>query len=240
MQEIIDILHQKKFSTVADLAKALNVSTSTVRRDLARLSEDEKVVCSKNGVIPISEMRSDPSIIFRSTINADAKNAIARAAAKLVNDSNIIFIDSSSTALYMTDYLMYKSNITVITNSIAVASKLRKSSVNMIILGGKFSERSHSFTGDIAEECIQKYNFDISFVSSVAITKLGYAAETVESAASLRRVVFKHSAKNVLLCDSSKIDLDRAFNIAHIDAFDYIITNDPVKPTGTHAKIIRV
>lgn len=240
MREIMDILHQKKFSTVADLAKALSVSSSTIRRDLVKLIDNEKVVCSKNGVIPVSEMRSDPSIVFRSSINAAAKNAISRAAAKLVQDNNIIFIDSSSTTLYMTDYLMYKGNITVITNSIAVATKLRGSNIKIILIGGKFSNRSHAFIGDMAEECIKKYNFDISFISSVAITKLGYAAETVESAASIRRVVLKHSAKNVLLCDSSKMNLDRAFNIGHIDDFDYIITNDPSDPQPSHARVIRV
>ncbi|MEA5136698.1 MAG: DeoR/GlpR family DNA-binding transcription regulator [Candidatus Fimivivens sp.] len=240
MKDIMDILHQKKFSTIADLAKTLCVSSSTIRRDLIRLTDCEMVVCSKNGVIPVSEMRADPSIVFRTNINAEAKNAISREAAKLVHDNDIIYIDSSSTTLYMTDYLLYKGNLTVITNSIAVAAKLRGSNIKLILIGGKFSDRSHAFTGDMAEECIKKYNFDISFLSSVAVTRLGYAAETVASAAAIRRVIFTHSAKNVLLCDSSKMKLDRAFNIAHIDDFDYIITDDPVNPCTTRAKVIRV
>ncbi len=237
---IMEILHKKKFCTIAELAQILGVSSSTVRRDLAELSSREMVVCSKNGVIPISEMHSDPYISFRINIHAEAKSLIAREAAKLVSDNNIIFLDSSSTTLYMADYLVYKSNLTVITNSIAVASKLSGSNIKLILIGGKFSGRSHAFAGSMAEEFTRKYNFNIAFMSSVAVTNLGYAAETVHKAASIRRVVFSHSAKNVLLCDRSKMNLDRAFNIAHIDEFDFIITDDPVSPQNTRATVIRV
>lgn len=240
MQTIMNILHDKKYSTIAELAQMLDVSSSTVRRDLAELAGREMVVCSKNGVIPVSEMRSDPYISFRANINAEAKNLICREAAKLVSDNSVIYLDSSSTTLYMADYLTYKSNLTVITNSIAVVSKLSGSNVNVIVIGGQFSERSHAFAGSMAEEAVRNYNFDMSFMSSVAVTKLGYAAETVYRAASLRRIVFSHSAKNVLLCDQSKMNLDRSFNIAHIDEFDYIVTDDPVHPQNTRATVIRV
>ena len=225
---IMETLHEKKFCTIAELAQILDVSSSTIRRDLAELSVREMVVCSKNGVIPISELHSDPYISFRTSIHAEAKSIISREAAKLVGDNSVIFLDSSSTTLFMTDYLAYKSNLTVITNSIAVASKLGGSGIRLILIGGEFSDRSHAFAGSTAEEMVRRYNFDASFLSSVAVTKQGYAAETVHRAASLRRVVFSHSAQNILLCDRSKMNLDRSFNIAHIDEFDFIVTDDPV------------
>ena len=240
MSGIMEILHKKKISTISDLASAMGVSVSTIRRDIEKLVENELVLCKKNSVVPISELSSDLSIAFRSNINAAAKNAIAREAVKLIKDNSTIIMDSSSTALCMTEHLFYRHNLTIITNSIAAVEKLRGSKNKLILIGGKFSERSYAFIGEMAEECIKNYNYDMSFISSVAITKLGYAAETVAGAAAIRRIIFSHSAKNVLLCDSSKMQIERSFNIAHIDEFDYIITNDKVYPQNTRAQVIRV
>lgn len=240
IQQIQQILREKNYITVEELSQQLAVSPSTIRRDLAELSRRGLVVCGRNSVIPVSEMHTDTSISFRSGLNAQAKASIARRASHLVQNNSLVYLDSSSTVLNMADYLRARKNVVVVTNSLLVMERLRGSGIPLYLIGGFLSERSHAFYGPLAEEALNEYNFDCAFLSPVAITDEGYAAETTEIAATIRKAVVRRTRSSVLLCDHSKIGQYRAYNIGHINTFQYIVTDDPVRIQNTTATVLRV
>lgn len=106
------------------------------------------------------------------------------------------------------------------------------------LIGGEMSPPSQGFFGPAAEHALRRYNFDLAFFSPVAVTPQGFAAETVEHSASLRRVAMEQTQSSVLLFDNSKIGLTRPYNIAHIDAFRYLITDDD-KPIPASKAVVR-
>ncbi len=240
IQQIQQLLREKNYVTVEELSQRLAVSSSTIRRDLAELSRRGLVVCGRNSVIPVSEMHTDTSISFRSGLNAQAKANIARRASHLVQNNSVIFLDSSSTVLSMVDYLRTKKNVVVVTNSLIVVERLRGNAIPVYLIGGFLSERSHAFYGPLAEEALREYNFDSAFLSPVVITDAGYAAETTEIAATIRKAAVQRARSAVLLCDHSKIGQYRAYNIGHINTFQYIVTDDPVHIQNTTATVLRV
>ena len=240
LRQILGALQESKYLTVSQLAAKLAISTSTLRRDLDELVRRELVVRSKNGVIPASEMRTDTSVSFRTGVNAQAKVAIAKDAVKLIKSNSVIFLDSSSTVLNMANYLYRVPNVVVVTNSLMVVARLRGSSIPVYLIGGQMSERSHAFMGPLAEQAVLEYNFDYAFFSPVVITPQGYAAETTVEAASMRKAALERAQCGVLLCDSSKIGQHRVYNLAHINDFRYIITDDPERPANTTATVLRV
>jgi DeoR/GlpR family transcriptional regulator of sugar metabolism len=237
---IAKLLHQRSYATIDELAQFLGVSTSTVRRDLAELARRNLVIKGRNGALFASGSHRDAFVGLRSNVNVREKTLIAQAAANLVKNSSVIYLDSSSTVQYMAEALMQKVDLTVVTNSLIMLSRLRGGSVHLYLIGGEFASKSHSCVGDIAEESLNHYHFDYAFFSSVVITKDGFAAETTESSASIRREVMQHSQCNVLLCDHSKIDQTRPFSFARIDDMDYIITDDPVRPEHCRCEVVRV
>ena len=222
IQQIQQLLREKNYVTVEELSQRLAVSSSTIRRDLAELSRRGLVVCGRNSVIPVSEMHTDTSISFRSGLNAQAKANIARRASHLVQNNSVIFLDSSSTVLSMVDYLRTKKNVVVVTNSLIVVERLRGNAIPVYLIGGFLSARSPAFYGPLV------------------VREAASAAATTELAATIRKAAVQRARSAVLLCDHSKIGQYRAYNIGHINTFQYIVTDDPVHIQNTTATVLRV
>ena len=242
-QRLLDILgtvREKGYTTTQELAERFDVSLSTIRRDLSELNQRGMVAISKNGVVPISETIVDTPVSFRSTVNAHAKALIARNAIQLVSSGSTVFLDSSSTVLQMVGGLRNLRDIVVVTNSLPVVKRLQGSSVSVRLIGGEMSPLSQGFFGPAAEQALCRFNFDLAFFSPVAVTHQGFAAETTENSASLRRAAMEQAQSSVLLFDNSKIGLTRPYNIAHIDAFRYLITDDEKHTLASRSVVRRV
>ena len=237
---ILGTVREKGYATTQELAETFDVSLSTIRRDLSELNQRGMVAMSKNGVVPVSETIVDTPVNFRSTVNAHAKAAIARNALQLVSSGSTVFLDSSSTVLQMANGLRNMRDIVVVTNSLPVAMRFRGGPVQVRLIGGEMSSVSRGFFGPAAEQALRRFNFDLAFFSPVAVTPQGFAAETTESAASLRRAAMEQAQGSVLLFDSTKIGLTRPYNIAHIDVFRYLITDDDKHTLASKAIVRRV
>jgi DeoR family fructose operon transcriptional repressor len=240
LSDIMKLLNKKGYSTVQELAKQLDVSPSTVRRDLQVLTMRNLVAFRKDGIVPLSSQWVDTPMSHRVSVNAMAKRGIAMDALKLVEEGSAIFLDASTTVLAMVDALRSFRNLIVITHSLPVATRLKGSGIRINLIGGEMSPRSGGFYGPMAEEAVKGYNFDMAFMSPVAITPENYAAETIEPAATIRRAAMEQARSSVLLCDHSKIGQSRPYNIAHLDRFDYIITDDNQYVFETTATVRRV
>ena len=238
--DILVTVREKGYTTTQELAEKFGVSVSTVRRDVSELNRRGMVSISKNGVVPISETIVDTPVGFRTTVNTQAKALIARDALQLVSSGSMIFLDSSSTVLQMVSGLRNMRNIIVVTNSLPVAERFQGSAVPVHLIGGEMSKISKSFFGPAAEEAVRAFNFDLAFFSPVAVTPSGFAAETTEYAASLRKAAMEQAQSAVLLFDHSKIGLTRPYNVAHLDAFRYLITDDEKHPLSSKAIVRRV
>ncbi|MBQ8080965.1 MAG: DeoR/GlpR transcriptional regulator [Clostridia bacterium] len=240
LDSILRMLNVKGFATVPQLCAQFGVSPATVRRDLEELSERRLVHRNRNGAVPYQEHHTEASVHFRAAVNAKAKEKIARAASELVEDGSLIFIDSSTTVLSMVSFLNERKNLTIVSNSLMLMTLMKNTCHRLILTGGEYYAPSHAFYGSLAVEGIEAYNFDYAFISSVAVTEEGWAAETLEHSVSVRQAAFGHARRSVLMCDKSKMNLHRPYNIIHIDSLDQIITDDPVYPVNTATPVIRV
>jgi len=237
---IVQLITKRGFVTVPQLCKQFHASPATIRRDLQALSQKQLILRNRNGAVPCQEHHTEASVHFRAAVNAKAKQRIAQAAAELVRDGSLIFIDSSTTVLSMVDFLASKKNLTIVSNSLLLMTLMRETGHRLVLTGGEYFAPSHAFYGELAVETLENYNFDCAFISSVAITQDGYAAETLEHSVFVRQTALRRARVAVLLCDKSKMNLHRAYNIAPIDAMDYIITDDPIYPKNSSARVIRV
>lgn len=160
--QILDLIISEGKISVVDLAKKMNVSQVTIRKDLDYLSSKGLITREYGYALTLS----NDDISNRLVHNYSTKLKIAKLAAQIVSDGEIIMIESGSTcALFAEELCKTKKNIKIITNSIFIANFLREyKNVDITILGGEFQGVSQVNTGPITKLCAEQYMVDKLFL----------------------------------------------------------------------------
>lgn len=149
-------------ASVGTLARDFGVTPSTIRRDLARLARDGRIVRTYGGAAIGGPM---PRVGTRS----DAKARIGAAAAARVQDGDTILISSGTTTLEFARQLGDR-RITVITNALDVANVLvDRPSIELVVLGGVMRRGMHSMLGHLAELALRELRADTLYMGIGAI-----------------------------------------------------------------------
>lgn len=223
IDEILKILKENHYVTVDYLVKQIRYSPASIRRDLTLLEKQGLVTRSYGGVT-----YKDPNISpyrFRQHSMKLAKNAIAKRAASIVKNGDVIFIDGSSTTQYMGRYLIEKNGITVVTCNMMLADFLSEHGVKTYCTGGMVVEHPGILGGPMALEMLSKFNFDISFFSSTAFDTGGKILSLSERGAANIKCYREHSKKLTYLCGSDKFGAEANFVSLTLDEVDFFISD---------------
>lgn len=226
--KILNILEEKNYITSQELAKILYVSMPTIRRDLADLESKKQLLRSHGGAKRVNSEHIVTPLDFRKNVNHAEKRRICKTASDLITDNSIVFIDASTTAMQMAEFLSPKQNITVITNGIPLLIALTKKGIKTYSTGGELQENSLAYAGTFSEEFVKKFNIDICFFSSHGVDKNNMIVDTSLPETQLRKTVLEQSREKVFLCDSTKFDLTAPYNLIPIEKADFIITNSEI------------
>lgn len=225
LNQIRNILYEKKTISIKDLADTLYCSTSTVRRDLVELEKSGFLRRTHGGATLITNTTTEFSSALRSLDNQEAKKEICKIASKFIKDDMSIFIDSSSTLYFITEYIASHHNIKLITNGLKIASELRYSdNVEIFLAGGVLKNNSLSMIGDYASSFISDFNADLCLMSCKFLDDDGFYEADYQQA-HIKKNMLMNSKIKVMLCDSTKFGYQSYINLAKIDDIDYIITN---------------
>ncbi len=223
MDEIMKILKKNQYVTVDYLVKEIKYSAASIRRDLTLLQKQGLVTRSYGGVAykdaNISPFR------FRQHSMKTAKNAIAKKAASLVNNGDIIFLDGSSTTQYMGHFLTEKKGITVVTCNMFLADFLSEHGVNTYCTGGRIVEYPGILGGNFMLDTLSKFNIDIAFFSSTAFNSKGQIVSLSEGGVLNQQSFRKYSNKLVYLCGSDKFNTEGKFISLTLNDIDYFISD---------------
>lgn len=203
-KRILEILNQNDVVKIDDLLKIFpEISPSTLRRDLKELENKRKIeTLAGGGVKKISTMSEIP-ISHRSEHFSDEKEKIAKIAADLVQDGDVIYLDSGSSCTSLFRELLGKK-ITIYTTNLGIFKYTDGFAGEIIVLGGRFNPMNHSLTGPYTESMLNELYFNKSFLGINSIDeKLGAMTPSIEEAIK-KRLVKDHSDTTYLLCDSSK------------------------------------
>ncbi|MBP2098454.1 DeoR/GlpR family DNA-binding transcription regulator [Enterococcus rivorum] len=161
-EEILAIVSQNKKIEVNKLSELLNVSKVTIRKDLDRL-ESRGLLHRQHG---FALLNNTDDINYRLAQNYDLKTKIALEASKMVQDGEVIMIESGSTCALLAEELAFNRNdITIITNSCFIASYIRKAdSVKVILIGGEYQKESQVNVGPLVKQVISEFFVDKLFV----------------------------------------------------------------------------
>ncbi|MBE6582889.1 MAG: DeoR/GlpR transcriptional regulator [Ruminococcaceae bacterium] len=225
-QEIMNILKSTGgFVTVRQLCSALFASESSIRRDLKSLEEKGLIKRSYGGASLRNSLSNIVTFNHRTRQNVNQKLDIAKKAAALIKDGDIVFLDQSSTAFYLATELMNKSSLTVVTNNIEILMLLSGSSVSVVSSGGFLSsENRNCLIGGNAQRTFENVFADIMFFSVKALTDDGIISDCSSEEISVRNSMLKNARKKVLLCDSSKFGECASFKQGELSDVDCFIS----------------
>jgi len=222
--EILKALSREGYITVKQLSLQLYTSESSVRRDLAALEKRGIVKRSYGGV----ELNKNSSQVVpfssRAHHNIHAKKIIAQKAIQLVKDGDIVFLDQSSSAFYVANELLKKSQITVVTNNIEIISLLSQSDIEVISSGGHLSKTNRvCLVGEDARKIFTEIHADIVFFSAKALATDGTIYDCVREEVCIRNTMLRNAAKKVFLCDSEKYGKTAGFRQCSVQDIDIVI-----------------
>ena len=135
-EEILKSIKKRDISYIKDLAAELNISLSTVRRDVAALEQEGSVIVMRGGAVKYKAEDFDEPVVKKKLIHSEEKEIIARKAAALVEDGDCVYVDSGTTTVGMLKYLQGK-RITIVSSSTVVCCSghrisLRASAISWI------------------------------------------------------------------------------------------------------------
>lgn len=205
-KKILEELVKKDIVYIEDLAKIFsNVSMSTIRRDLKALSKEGEVVLLRGGAVKLKADLNELPIQTKQLLNMDKKEKIAKKAASLVNDGEVIYIDSGSTCFCMIKYLKDK-RITVVTSNTYIIGELANTNINCIILGGEIIKNLGSIVGPITDGLLTNMFFDKAFLGANGYSLQGGISTPDPREANKKKIVKNNSKETYVLADSSKAD----------------------------------
>lgn len=228
-KEILEIVSKTQFSTVEELSKKLFISAATVRRKLNALQEKGLIIRTRGGAKINDSNNFYPSFSLRVHQNSLEKKKIALAAIKFIKNGDLIFIDGSTSAFFIAEYLSEFKDLMVLTNGIDTLSLLSKNNIKAYSTGGVISDSNRSaLVGQIAHNTIRSMHADIAFFSAHSINKNGEIYDIFEQENYLRLCMMQNASKKIFLCDSTKFGTTSPFRLCSMSDVDYIVSNHDI------------
>jgi len=217
--------------TVEELTEAFGVSAPTIRADLARLESRGLLVRAHGGAIRAEGTLFEPSHDERTVIRHAEKQAIARAAARLVHPGETVLLDAGTTTLELALALRDCRSLTVVTNSLANATVLMECpGIDVILIGGQVQRSRRATLGPLAMRFLDGFRVDRAFLGFNGVdADAGYTVVDFD-AAEVKRRMMETGAQAVVLADSEKIGRVAFAAAAPIGAADLLITDAAVQP----------
>jgi DeoR/GlpR family transcriptional regulator of sugar metabolism len=230
-QEILDRVGRAGAVRVTELARSLGVAEETIRRDLEKLDSEGKLVRTHGGAVSLPEDRREVPFDVRRGTHSAEKESVARAAARFVDEGDVIALDASSTAYCLARALPDRP-LTVLTNSMEVATLLMaRPKVQVVSTGGMLDVASQSFVGSFAEEALLRLHIGKLFLSSKGVDLARGLSEAADAHARLKRRMMDLADVTYLLADHSKFGVKSVVFFADVKDVDVVITDRGVDPT---------
>ncbi|HJG79362.1 MAG TPA: DeoR/GlpR family DNA-binding transcription regulator [Brevibacterium senegalense] len=212
---------------VEDLAERLDVSPSTVRRDLAALESDGHVSRTYGGAITGAPYR-DRALGERLAANSTGKARIGRAALDLVHDGATVFVDAGSTTIAFVEALRDTAvrDLTVVTRGVENAVLLvGREGIDVHVAGGRLTPASHGTTGPLTLEALGRFSFDVAVLGCDAVSPVSGVGEPTLEEAYVKEFAASRSARTAVLADASKFHVSGISAWAHLPAGWTLVTD---------------
>ena len=220
---ILELLRLRGKVQTLELSRTLQVSEDTLRRDLRELAARGKLQRVHGGALPRSPSAAG-GFAEREGQAAHAKQELAVVAARLIQDNQVILIDSGTTNLQVARRLPRSLCATVVTPSPAIAMALLPyPQVEVVLLGGRLSRASESTIGIATAEALQRGRVDVLLLGVCSLhPEIGISVADGEEAL-LKRIMVAQSAEVIAVAVADKLGTAMPYVVGPVGELTYLV-----------------
>ncbi|MGV2078415.1 MULTISPECIES: DeoR/GlpR family DNA-binding transcription regulator [Rhizobium] len=226
--KIMDWFSANSVASTQDLARRLNASISTIRRDLDLLASEGLLKRTHGGAVRTRqnttyEQRTEEA----KNTSVEEKRAIAKAAASILQPGQSVLIDSKSTSHHLAHAIAELGiPLTVITNDVQVAAILaNKDPISVVVPGGSCRHGAYVLLGETSTKFVRELNCDHFFLCTHAVDTTG-PTDTSLDLVQLQRAMVNAAMETTLIIDSSKFGSRKIYSVVPIEQIKRIITDE--------------
>lgn len=223
-----ELLSFQGFMSLAELVDNLNVSESTVRRDLETLEQQGIIRRTHGGAVYVKDNASHPyAFAERQTTAAAEKIAIARATAELLADGQTVLIDGGTTC-YEVARAIVGRRMNVVTNSLPIASLLSaEMATEVTLLGGYIYPRTGVALGAMAEQQAELVHGSVVLMSCAGVAEDGVYNQN-QMMVGVERKMMAAADEVILVADHTKFGHRAVARLCDLSEINIIVTDDGV------------
>ena len=237
-ERIVDFLRRHGAVTLQQLAQAMDVSISTLRRDLDALELEGVLDRTHGGALLRQQHYStfEPDPAAAAELSPREKQAIGYAAAADLKPGQSVIFDSGSTVMEAARAAMARRiELVAVTNDLAMAQLLGSSAlITVRVLGGVLRRDSHTLMGDGVVNSVAQLHADVLLMGAHAVTQ-GVLSETDPEVAAVKRAFMQAATHKCLLLDSSKFRPRAFMTIGALTVFNEVITDTGLSASDVQA-----
>jgi DeoR family transcriptional regulator, fructose operon transcriptional repressor len=223
--QLLELVRRQGFAPLPDLAKTLEVSESTIRRDLAHLEREGAAQRTHGGAFYTGPSPNLPHFELRQSTEWDKKRAIAQAALGLLHDNQSVLLDGGSTT-YELARLLVGRPLQIVTNSLPVATLFAGASgADLIVVGGYVHGPTGTVQGATAEAMIRSLNVRWAVISAAGVNERGLFNSNLQTAAAEQAMI--DAAEEVIaVIDSTKFGHQALAHVCPLNRISQLVADD--------------
>ncbi len=226
MQQVIHLLESRDSVPVSELSQMFSVSEVTVRSDLSELARQGLVARVRGGVRALERGQAELAFDLRLRLEAQRKQAIARAASLLVEEGEAIALDSSTTAYYLALELRAKKELVVITNGLLIAAALADApGITVLLTGGMLRLPAMSLVGDFGADVLRTTRINKGFLGARGLSLERGLMDLNPDEVRIKQEMADACEHVVGILDGTKWHRSALLSFAGVDRIDTIVTD---------------
>lgn len=204
-ERILTELNQAPSLRVAELARRLDVSTETIRRDLDEMTEQGLLNRTYGGAV--RSLSTEPSVTERHALFVAERERIARAAVQILKGAQVLMIGSGSTTVHTARRIAVEmKNVTVLTHSFGVATVLSiNPTIKVVMLPGDYHATEGATVGAHTVSFLNSFYADFAILGASGLGPDGPSDALLECGAVYTAMVSR-AARTAVVADHSKHD----------------------------------
>ncbi len=226
---LLELVRMGRFASLPELAETLEVSESTVRRDVEYLESQGCARRIHGGVLYTGTSPMLPHFDARQNMQWEQKKAIAAMAVGLVEDGDTILLDGGSTT-YEVARLLVGRPIHVVTTSLPVANLFASdTNSDLVLVGGNICPRTGVARGPYAVEMLSKVRVRKTILSAAGINEEGFFNNNLLIVEAERQMM-QAADEVIVVADSSKFGRQSLTHLCPLGQVDHIVVDDGIDP----------
>jgi DeoR family transcriptional regulator, fructose operon transcriptional repressor len=227
--KLLELVRLRGFASLPELSKELQVSESTIRRDLDYLEETGAARRTHGGVFYAGSSPRLPQFEERQPAQWDKKQQIARRAVGLIEDGDALLLDGGSTT-YELARLLVGRPLQIVTNSLPVANLFAAdNTTDLVLLGGYIYPRTGVALGPHANEMLKRLNVRRTVLSVAGITERGYYNSNL-LLVETERAMMAAADEVIVVADSTKFGRQSLAHLSELGAVDRLVVDAEIQP----------